>query len=126
MSNEYGRRSDENWEWPCRILEVVDGDSIVVLIDRGFEDRSVRKVRLLGVDTAEIHFVDEDSHEYKVGMEQKLFVERWLDIETDEEFPFTLHTYEREGKYGRWLGDISLNGNSLSEAILEEWPQYHY
>lgn len=126
MSVEYGRRSDENWEWPCRLLEVTDGDSIVVIVDRGFGDRSIRKIRLYGVDTAEIHNTEEGSSEYEKGMRQKRFVERWFNIDTTEQFPFTLHTYEREGKYGRWLGDVSLNENSLSEAILDEWPYAHY
>lgn len=124
--SEWGRRTDDNWEWPCAILEVTDGDSITVLIDRGFEDQSIRKIRLYGVDTAEIHNTPEGSAVYERGMDQKFFVEQWLDGMPAEEFGFTLHTYEREGKYGRWLGDISYNGNSLSEAILDKWPEAVY
>jgi len=118
--SEYGRLTDDNWEWPCQILEVTEGDTVVVIVDRGFEDRSIRKIRLYGVDTNEIHFVEDDTAAYETGMQQKWFVENWLEIDTDEQFPFTLHTYEREGKYGRWLGDISLNEDSLSEAILTD------
>jgi len=124
--SEYGRKTDENWEWPCQLLEVTDGDSIVLLVDRGFGDMSERKIRLYGVDTAEIHNTEEGSPEWERGMAQKHFVEHWFDTMPDEEFGFTLHTYEREGKYGRWLGDVSYNENSLSEAILDEWPEAVY
>jgi len=124
--SDYARTAEGHWEWPCRVLEVIDGDTIVVLIDRGFEDRSVRKVRLYGVDTAEVHNTAEDSPEYQRGKNQEFFVSRWLEIDSDEDFPFALITYEREGNFGRWLGDIELKGNSLSEAILDEWPHATY
>lgn len=122
----HGRQDDKEWTWPCKLLGVVDGDTIDLVIDRGFKDRTIDTVRLYGVDTAEIHNTEHGSDEYELGMEQKRFVQRWFEIDSDEEFPFRLHTYEQEGSFGRWLGDISLNGNYLSEAILEEWPKATY
>lgn len=114
------------WKWPCALVEVIDGDTMDLRIDRGFNDRTFKRVRLLGVDTAEIFGVEKESTEYQTGMRQKQFVEEWFDVDDDSEFPFTLHTYQSEGKFGRWLGDISYNGNSIGEAILDEWPNYHY
>lgn len=118
-----GKSDNEEWTWPCRVLEVIDGDTIDLVVDRGFNDRSLQRVRLLGVDTAETYGTEEESPEHKLGDEQTLFVEHWLAQAGEGKFPLTLHTYEQEGKFGRWLGDISLDGNFLTEAILEEWPE---
>lgn len=122
-TDEYG---NEEWQFPCKVVEVKDGDTFTVMIDRGFHDRSLKEIRLYGVDTAETHNTAHDSDEYKRGMRQTEFVEDWLTFESDEEFPFTVHTYDEMGSFGRWLGDVSMNGIKLSEAILDEWPDAVY
>ena len=46
--------SDKLYHYRARLLRVVDGDTIDVELDHGFERmRSTRRLRLLGVDTPE-------------------------------------------------------------------------
>ena len=38
------------WFYRARIKRVVDGDTVIAVVDRGFTDFSVKKFRLAGVD----------------------------------------------------------------------------
>lgn len=54
--------------YQAKCVDVVDGDTIDLDIDLGFSMiRSSTRIRLKGVDTHEIFFVDNDSEEYKKG-----------------------------------------------------------
>lgn len=37
----------------ARVLRVIDGDTLVIDLDMGFETHTIKRVRLLGVDTPE-------------------------------------------------------------------------
>lgn len=123
MVRTFGRSGSEEWEWPCTLYEVVDGDTVRVVIDRGFSDRTIEPIRLSGIDTSEIHFITHGTREYEKGLAQMKFVSEWLDERDDSKWPYTLETYEQEGKFGRWIGDIKKGEESLVEAILEKWPE---
>jgi endonuclease YncB( thermonuclease family) len=122
------------------LLEVIDGDTVDLLADLGLNTRRKIRVRITDLDTAEIHGVPEGSDEYRLGIEQKRFVEeRLTDAETlvyrseedrrpfGERFPDE-HDSPQNGKggLGRWLGDINMDGRWLSEAVLERWPDAVY
>lgn len=122
------------------LLGVVDGDTVDLLADLGLNTRRKIRVRITDLDTAEIHSVPEGSDEYRRGIEQKRFVEdRLTDAETlifrseEDRRPFTArfpdeHDSPQNGKggFGRWLGDISMDGRWLSAAVLERWPDAVY
>lgn len=112
------------WSFPGRLDRVIDGDTVVVVVDLGFNTRRKLELRLDGVDTAEIHNTSKDSEEYKRGIEQAAFVEEFCDAEG--EWPLRVYTKERQGKYGRWLGDIVADGDFLTQALLAEWPEAEY
>ncbi len=109
------------WEYRARLEEVVDGDTIDLKLDLGFDTYKIIRVRLKGVDTAEIFGVERDSDGYERGMKQKRFVEEFL--EADGDWPITFVSMEREGKFGRWLGDMEVDGELLTEALINEWPE---
>ncbi|ERG92587.1 MAG: hypothetical protein J07HQW1_02631, partial [Haloquadratum walsbyi J07HQW1] len=44
-------------------------DTIDVTINKGFQTFKNARVRLLGIDTAETHFVNHDSEKYRLGVE---------------------------------------------------------
>lgn len=90
---------------------MVDGDTMDVRLDCGFDIQTIERVRLAGVDTAETYGVDESSAEYERGTEQTQVVEAWIAgtqrIVSDSRFPFVLYSEEFErGVYGRVIGDI--------------------
>ncbi len=103
--------------YPAKVRDIVDGDTVDVVIDLGFETEITKRIRLRDIDTREISFVEEESEEYKRGMEHKGFVEYWC-TETRKDggnWPFVLYSKEyNRGTYGRIIGD-------LYSPVHEEW-----
>lgn len=114
---------------------IVDGDSVDVKIDLGFHITREDRVRLKGIDAAEIHFVSRDSDEFLRGLEQKTFVEDWFrvaDERAGDGWPVIVETEkDGTGKYGRLLADFyrrDENGEwtddvSLSQALIDEYGE---
>lgn len=113
--------TDDLWTYRAKLDGVVDGDTIDLTLDLGFRVHKKVRVRLHGVDTAEIYGVPKDSPEYERGIEQRDFVGGFC--AQDGEWPLRFESYEEAGKYGRWIGDIKVNGTSLVESLIEEWPE---
>ena len=127
-------QSHDPWTYRARVsptADVVDGDTLDPTIDLGFgtirRGREAR-IRLLGVDTHEIHTVSDDSEEYQRGWREKQFVEHWLmkaREEHDGDFPLLLRTVkgDERGKYGRWLAEVYRlwDGECLNERLKEEF-----
>ena len=100
----------------CKLIRVIDGDTIVVEIDLGFHVTTKQIFRLKGVNTHELHSKDE--HEKILANQERLFVERLL--QTGENIQVFS---EKTEKFGRWLADVYyyntkfLHYRSLSEDI---------
>jgi len=98
----------------CKIIRVIDGDTIDVEIDLGFKLRTTQRIRLIGVDTPEMTGKDKVN-----GQHAKDFVQAWcLDNETDLEFDFLIETTKTDS-FGRYLGDLRTIANeSLTETLI--------
>lgn len=119
-----------NWKFDARCKRVIDGDTIVVTVDLGFEMRRDIKLRLKGVDTAETHFVSHDSDEYKNGVEQTEFVKSWIDEASEKgggPWPLVVRS-EKKGKYGRYVATVerSCDGDQLNERLLKTFENVDY
>lgn len=116
--------------YPATCLNVVDGDTFDLLIDEGMDGFRKVRVRLADVDTAEIYGTAKDSEEYQKGMEQKRFVEDFVEPDTvidfsedfEERFDLSVRTTGK-GKYGRYVCRVWRDEDSLNEALIEEWPE---
>ena len=84
------------------VVKVVDGDTIDVVIDLGFDLFKKERVRLAGIDTPESR--TKDLAEKEMGLEAKEYLKKNLD-EAEEIIIAT----EKDGKYGRMLGWIALD-----------------
>jgi len=84
------------------VIKVVDGDTIDVVIDLGFDLSKKERVRLAGIDTPESR--TRDLEEKKLGLEAK----EYLKTNLKEAKEIIIQT-EKDGKYGRMLGWITLN-----------------
>lgn len=107
---------------------VVDGDTFDFVFDLGFGIHIAQRVRLQGVDTAEIYGVKRDSDEYQRGREHEDFVSRWLDAaiaDWDGPWPLFVDTQGTTGKYGRWTADVQRrsDGANLAHALISEFPE---
>lgn len=112
---------------------VVDGDTMWFQLDLGFYIWHVQNLRLGGVDTHEIHFVDKESEEYERGIEERDFVKAWFQegrANYDGEWPFKVLTqkYDSSGKYGRLVAHVmrKYDGEILNERLLEEFDDIEY
>lgn len=120
--------------YQAKVNEVTDGDTLVCTFDLGFNvNKADTKIRLLDVDTHEIHFVSHSSEEYKRGIEETEFVREWLNDarkSTETDWPFIVDTVKGDntGKYGRYLAYVYRvdSMDCLNDAILEEFDDVAY
>ena len=106
-----------------KINRVVDGDTIDVTIDLGFELYKKERVRVAGVDTPEKR--TRDKEEKALGIDATNWLKDKLNetIKGDEELIIRTELKGGVGKYGRLLGwlyvgdaDISLNEQMITEG----------
>ena len=103
------------YEYNCKIVRVIDGDSILIDIDLGFSHWiHGESIRLYGVDTPECR--TRDAEEKAAGLLAKEFVEEALHVGGT----YRLQTKEK-GKFGRYLGTIYLTEEtSINAALVKE------
>jgi micrococcal nuclease len=102
------------YEYECKIVRVVDGDTIDVDIDLGFNHWiHGERIRLFGVDCPECR--SRDKEEKAAGIAAKKFVSRFLQLGGT----YTLST-QGKGKFGRYLGIISDHAGSVNKALVNE------
>ena len=99
----------------ARALNVVDGDTVDLFIDLGFRMTSTQRVRLLGVNTPELHSPDLSVRERAVAAKQ--FLMSMLLIGGD--WPLIVQTAKSDS-FGRWLADIWVAGTHVNNALLEK------
>lgn len=112
---------------------VVDGDTLDLLCDLGFDTRISVRVRLADIDTHEIYGTDRESQEYQYGREEADFVESFISEAQSEwnatGWPLLVGTDEDgTGKYGRYLATIKRRSDDrvLTAALLTEFPRLEY
>lgn len=102
------------------IIKVVDGDTIDVLIDVGFNMFRSERIRINRVDTPES--ITKDDYEKKFGLEAKEYVANWLKTQIE----IKIKTF-KDDKYGRILADIyGDNGVCLNTLLVEEGLAWDY
>lgn len=107
------------YEYRARCVEVVDGDTLDVVVDLGFHIERQIRLRLQGVDTHETYGVSHDSEEYRRGVREAEYVEAWI-AEGNGDWPIIVRT-EKTGKYGRYLAEVERqsDGAVLNESLRE-------
>jgi len=103
------------YEYDCKIVRVVDGDTVDVDVDLGWSIwRCGERIRLYGVDTPECR--TRDAQEKAAGLLAKKFVEDALHVGGT----YRLQTKEK-GKFGRYLGTIKIDGElTINAALITE------
>jgi micrococcal nuclease len=93
-----------------KVENVVDGDTIDVLIDLGFDILFSSRVRLAGIDTPESR--TSDKAEKVLGLESKEYLKKFLkDAKT---VVIKTEKMDSSEKYGRILGWIYINDDTVS------------
>ena len=99
-----------------KVTKIVDGDTIDVLLDMGFDILYQQRVRLFGIDTPESR--TRDLEEKKYGLLSKYFLKAELELGKK----ITVKTYKGDetGKFGRILGDIWIDGKSVNQKMCDK------
>ena len=110
------------------INRVLDGDTIDVTIDLGFDLYKKERVRVAGVDTPEKR--TRNLEEKALGIDATNWLKEKLDstIAGDDELTIRTELVGGVGKYGRLLGWLYIgDGNvSLNEKMIEEGYAWAY
>ena len=103
-----------------QLLKIVDGDSVDVLLDLGFDIHKKERVRLSGIDAPESKTTDEN--EKKFGLEAKEYVAAWFVANPKSKIRTT-----KDDKYGRILGEFfGVGVKGLSESLIEDGYAWAY
>lgn len=107
-----------------KVTKVVDGDTIDVDIDLGFDISYAQRVRLAGIDTPESR--TKDLREKALGLEVKDKIKKL--IESAKTVIIKTELPDSTEKYGRILGWVYLDGaaKSLNEQLIEEGYAWSY
>ena len=110
------------------ITKVLDGDTIDVIIDLGFDLAKSERVRIAGVDTPEKR--TRNLEEKALGIDATEWLKDKLEgaIDGDDELTVRTELVGGVGKYGRLLGwlyigdsDLSLNEQMITEGYAWEY-----
>ena len=102
------------------VTNVVDGDTIDVIIDLGFSISVKKRVRLYGINTPEVRTRDKEEKVKGLAAKDRL-IELCM---TDS--PHLLIKCHGIGKYGRILGEIWKSNISINRILVKEGHAVDY
>ena len=104
------------YKYRCKILRVVDGDTVDVDIDLGFGVwLHKERIRIMGIDTPETR--TRDLVEKQFGLLAKEFVKELMPVGSSQTI---MTTKDKTGKFGRILGDFSIDDKLFTEITIEK------
>jgi micrococcal nuclease len=114
------------FNYRCKVIKVVDGDTVDVDIDLGFGIwMKDERVRLYGIDTPESRTSDKEEKLY--GLAAKEFLANMCD---DEWMILECNKYDSKGKFGRILGSLRRTTNyadqTVNEYLIEKYHAVPY
>jgi micrococcal nuclease len=109
-------------------VKVLDGDTIDVLIDLGFDLYKKERVRIAGVDTPEKRTRDLEEKELGIHATDWMKDKLTETIKGDEELTIRTELKGGVGKYGRLLGWLYVGDSTLSlnEQMITEGYAWAY
>ena len=113
----------DKYNYPAKLLRVVDGDTADAMIDLGFNIWVKKRIRFMGVDTWECR--TRNKEEKIKGLAAKEFTKNLLENSDEGKFLIKSHGV---GKYGRVLGELFVKGEekSVNELLKENGHAYEY
>ena len=110
------------YEYKCKMVKVVDGDTVDVDIGLGFGVwMRDQRIRLHGIDTPESRTSDDQEKVY--GLAAKDFVVKWTNAGD-----LSLRTFKDDrGKFGRILGEIWYGGeHNVNQLLIDNHHAVRY
>lgn len=99
--------------YKANLIKVVDGDTLDVEIDLGFNTFIKERVRILGIDSAESRTSNEAEKTWGLAAKARLaeLVPEHFVIRTE---------YDPYGKYGRVLASVLVGDVNVGNVLIEE------
>lgn len=96
------------YNYSCEIIRVVDGDTLLVMIDLGFDVHHKVRLRLAEIDTPPAKTEE--------GKKATEFVKK---LALENKNIATIST-SKQDRYGRWIAKVTLGTRDLSSLLLKE------
>ena len=109
------------YEYRATIRRVVDGATVDITLDLGFDILYNNRIRLLGIDTPESR--TRDLEEKKLGLAAK---ERVRELCPVGSTVTVKTTKDGRGKFGRILGEIYVGDVNVNKLLIEEGHAVEY
>ena len=110
------------YEYKCKLVRVVDGDTVDIDIDLGFGVwLRKQRIRMYGIDTPESRTSDDVEKVY--GLAAKEFLVKWTNSGD-----LSLKTFkDGKGKYGRILGELWYGGeHNINQLLIDNHHAVKY
>ena len=108
-------------EYKAIVRRVVDGDTMDVTLDLGFDILYNNRIRLYGINTPESR--TRDLEEKKLGLAAKDRVKELCPVGSSV---IIKTTKEGRGKYGRILGEIFVGDVNINQQLVAEGHAVEY
>jgi len=115
---------EPNYVYRCIVSRVVDGDTVDVSVDLGFDTWIKDRVRLIGIDTPESR--TRNRKEKALGLAAKARLKEIIKSAYDiprkrgKKQVYLQTSKEGKGKFGRILGSILVNGQNVNDILIRE------
>ena len=103
------------YEYSCKVERVVDGDTVDVVLNLGFDIMYKSRVRLYGIDTPESRTRNLD--EKARGKMAGAFLKNKIDA--GEKVVIQTKLKDSRGKFGRVLGNIIVDGININQLMID-------
>jgi micrococcal nuclease len=99
------------YTYNAKIINIVDGDTVDAEIDVGFKIKITHRLRLIGIDTEEMH--DTDPQLRQLAKSAKNYM-----IENLLNKTVNIKTYKSDS-FGRYLVEIYLDSKNINQQLVE-------
>lgn len=100
------------YNYKAKVLNIVDGDTIDVKIDIGFALEQTHRLRLLGINTPELH--DPDPVVRQRAQDAKTYLKGLIDG-----MDVIIYT-EKDDDFGRYLAVVYYNNQNINDIMIRD------
>lgn len=109
---DFDKHMDPMYCYRALVTSVYDGDTCTCDIDLGFGlNIRKQKIRLYGINAPEVRGDSKESGKITRDYLREKIQDKWINLYTIS---------DKKGKYGRWLGILSLDGTNLNKELVEK------
>ena len=101
------------FNYNCSLIRVIDGDTIDVNIDLGFNIWHKGRIRMAGIDTPESR--TRNKEEKVLGLAAKSRLKELL-----KKKKLSINCTKEKGKFGRILADVLANDININKQLMDE------